>query len=152
MSNYYLANDGGFLTEDELMHYGVVGMKWGVRRARNKGTSYSYKSRATKKYEKKAEKAKERGDSVKSEKFKKYAQKSAKLDKGMEDTARNMSVGRTAAATILNGPFSTKTYAAMRGAGYNKGTSAASAAVINYLAGPFGASTVRDLYIRDQLH
>lgn len=152
MSNYYLTDDGMFMSEDELKHYGVVGMKWGVRRARNKGTTYSYKSRATKKYEKKSEKAKERGDSIKSEKFKKYAKKSAKLDKGMEDTARKMSAGRTAAATLLNGPFSTKTYAAMRGAGYNKGTSAASAAVINYLAGPFGTSAVRALYVRDQLH
>lgn len=151
MSSYYLANDGGFLTEDELMHYGVVGMKWGVRRARKNGSTYSYKSRATKRYEKKSDKAKEHGDSVKSEKFKKYAKKSAKLDKGMEDTARKMSAGKATAATILNGPFSTKTYAAMRGAGYGKAESSVSAAVLNYLAGPFGAASVRAAYIRDYI-
>ena len=144
-TTYFISSDG------QLMHYGVVGMKWGVRRARKTGGTYSYKSRATKRYEKKAKKAEIYGDTANSAKFKKYAQRSAKLDKGMEKTARNMSAGRTAAATILNGSFALKTYAAVQGAGYNKAMAGVSAAVGTYMLGPFGTSAVRALYVRDKI-
>lgn len=44
MSNYYLA-DGNFVIEDYLCHYGVRGMKWGIRRYQNPDGSLTSEGR-----------------------------------------------------------------------------------------------------------
>lgn len=39
MSNYIIAKNGDFINENELYHWGIKGMKWGIRRYQNKDGS-----------------------------------------------------------------------------------------------------------------
>lgn len=138
---------------DELYHYGVLGMKWGVRRAREKGTTYSYKSSKTKSYEKKAERAKQKGQTEKYKTLSKKAKRSQEFDSKMQSVAESMSVGNTAVQFLLSGPFGAKSYAAARAYGTSNASSTVSAALISYIGGPIGSTiltnTYRKAYVND---
>lgn len=130
------------MSEDELYHYGVVGMKWGVRRARKKGTTYTYKSHSTKKYEKKAAKATNKD---KKALYEQRAKRSAQHDRNMQDIAESQSAGKTALKYFLGSGLMNTSYDRVRAAGNQRATSAVSA----YLTGPLAGYVAKSNYIRD---
>lgn len=107
--------------ENELYHYGVLGMKWGHRKAQKNGNAYSYKSHTTKKYEKKSIKALDRSRNAKTKdkavKFKnkskvydQRAKRSAKLDSMEQEQSLRVSTAKTIGARAVAGALSTVMY------------------------------------------
>ena len=159
--------------QDDIMHYGVLGMKWGVHRARKKGATYRYQSLRTK-YAKRfasemnrnADRKKERADEYRAEgkqkKAKKYeikakearqnadsqkrwADASAKHDKEMQKIAGKMSTGKAIAQTLLTGGLN-KTYHSVLVSGegsISKGKAAAAAF--------FGGADAENYYMQKYL-
>lgn len=158
----YIINEQS-VDSNELYHYGVLGMKWGIRRANRTGGSYSYKSHSTKKWEKRANKyaAKskkyESTDSAKSTQYKaasikatKIAKRSSTHDARMLDIAKKSNVGGVVATNLIFGLWGNKTYSSIRASGGSL-EKAAVATVLNSAlgTGPITAAVVKSKYIRN---
>ena len=139
MSEYIRMPDG------ELKHYGVVGMKWGIRRAQKKGTTYTYKSHGTKVYEKKANKARIKGNLEKAAKYDKYAKRSKELDSKMQDYASKLSTGKTIAQSFL---LNSRGYTVSKMATGNRPIISRATGFVTSLMPHIGDMATRSLYVR----
>lgn len=85
ISNDYIYTSEGLISANDLMHYGVMGMKWGVRKANYKAERYSRLMNKALKYDKKSanftKKSEKTHASIDLERSNKAAVKSAKLNK-----------------------------------------------------------------------
>lgn len=161
---------------DELYHYGVVGMKWGKRRAAARGQSYTYTSHSTKKYNKKAKEYKNYAEDydpknytsklsdkkraklqrkseqnrAKSDLYAQRAKRSAQHDRNMQKLADKTSAGEAAGAILTVGGQNTKGYMQRRAAGMTVGRSAAGVVGGSMLGigGRVGGMVAKSKYIR----
>ena len=109
------------MNENELKHYGVLGMKWGQRKADRAGITYTYKSMGQKKYEKKLAKQQKKGASA--SQIRKTQSKLAtfkKRDANRQAYADTTSVGKTIVKGLLLGPFGSGNYNRLRAAGHTR--------------------------------
>lgn len=115
--------------QNELYHYGVIGMKWGMRKARKQGTNYTYKSHGQKKWEKKLQKMQTIDKPVNRKTADKIKQAQRKLDtfkkrdKNRQTYAESTTVGKSVAKGLLMGPFGAGNYNRLRAAGHTRAAS-----------------------------
>lgn len=149
---------------DELQHYGVLGMKWGVRKARKSGSSYQYKSHSTKKWEKRADANKKIADDYernslsrtaslyreKSSRASKIAARSREHDNKMFEFSKKTKIGSVIATNVLLGPWGNKTYNSVIASGGTKGAAVATTVLSGILGlTPITAAIAKSSYIRN---
>lgn len=116
------------MMSSELMHYGVLGMRWGVRR--DKDTIFARKStRTTRGLQRRLNKDDKRAAKGKKRKYdtgrlQEDLEKSKKLDTELQKRVSSMSRGKTAVEVITMGSRGALRYNQLRVRGYGRAVSA----------------------------
>jgi hypothetical protein len=159
------------MNDYELYHYGVKGMKWGVRRAQK----YEKKARIARESAKewdeigkaKADKLRSKGKNDKADRVLAKYRDNAKTDRSdakkyeakakqentknnfrdaRRDVSKSRSTGAKIATNILAGPFANRTYNSLKAAGASDASAAVVTGVTTMLGGPVGHIAVSALY------
>ena len=131
---------------DELYHYGVVGMKWGIKRAEKQGKKYSYKSVGQKWQKKKLKIAEKTGaKKYKIDKIKAKINQYETRDKDREKYAKQSKLSDAVLKGLLLGPVGSGTYNRMRSAGHGR---IPSALLGNYVSSVIGVPVSK--YLENQ--
>lgn len=136
---------------DDIRHYGVLGMKWGVR----KNPEYQYKSHGTKKYERKERKYRARGRDDKADIFARRAEKSRLIDRREQEYAKRVKAGgnfavRLLSSGIIGGKGYQRALAMLGGTGDSRPLTLKKigAAVTSWFAGDMGVAMLKAVYVR----
>lgn len=141
---YTISSDGNFIREDELYHYGVLGMKWGQHRVRKNEAKAKLSRESAKEWDEMARYAKQRGNMKKAEKYKryasedradstKYANKAKQIQAKHEKLAggkaaynytKKQSTGKALAKSYLFGTYGAMKYNEARSKGASRGRAA----------------------------
>lgn len=120
------------MQEDYLVHYGVLGMKWGVRKAKKYSDSYDYVSRNSNALKLKSMRLNQKAKNAKnpkkqaklkekSKKYAQYAKNAYKKDQAYAKYAEKTSTGKALAQTLLFSDAGTETYGRLRSQNVSRG-------------------------------